>query len=88
MKLLYSRNPNPRLAVAAARQIQAPVTFEFAAPLAPGQAERYRPLNPALRLPILVATTAAACGRPMPSPARSSAQQARPSGGRAPRRRR
>ncbi len=54
MKLLYGRNPNPRLAVAAAWQMQAPVTFEFAAPLAPGQAERYRPLNPALRLPILM----------------------------------
>ena len=54
MKLLYSRNPNPRLAVAVARQVRAPVEFEFAAPLAPGQAERYRPLNPRLRLPILV----------------------------------
>ncbi|KAF1721739.1 glutathione S-transferase family protein [Pseudoxanthomonas wuyuanensis] len=54
MKLLFSRNPNPRLAVAAARYLQAPVAFEFAAPLAPGQAERYRPLNPCLRLPILV----------------------------------
>src|SRR5690606_2953198 len=54
MKLLYSRNPNPRLAVAVARQVQAPVAFEFAAPLAPGQAGRYRPLNPALRVPILV----------------------------------
>jgi glutathione S-transferase len=54
MKLLFSRNPNPRLAVAVARQVRAPVTFEFAAPLAPGQAERYRPLNPCLRLPILV----------------------------------
>lgn len=54
MKLLYSRNPNPRLAVAVARQVSAPVQFEFAAPLAPGQAERYRPLNPCLRLPILV----------------------------------
>lgn len=54
MKLLYSRNPNPRLAVAVARQVSAPVEFEFAAPLAPGQAERYRPLNPCLRLPILV----------------------------------
>lgn len=54
MKLLYSRNPNPRLAVAVARQVQAPVAFEFAAPLAPGQAGRYRRLNPALRLPILV----------------------------------
>ncbi len=54
MKLLYSRNPNPSLAVATARQLRAPVEFEFAAPLAPGQAGRYRPLNPALRLPILV----------------------------------
>ena len=54
MKLLYSRNPNPRLAVAVARQVRAAVEFEFAAPLAPGQAERYRPLNPCLRLPILV----------------------------------
>lgn len=54
MKLLYSRNPNPRLAVATARHLQAPVEYEFAAPLAPGQAARYRPLNPALRLPILV----------------------------------
>jgi len=54
MKLLFSRNPNPRLAVAVARQVGAPVTFEFAAPLAPGQADRYRPLNPCLRLPILV----------------------------------
>jgi len=54
MKLLYSRNPNPRLAVATARHLQAPVEYECAAPLAPGQAARYRPLNPALRLPILV----------------------------------
>lgn len=54
MKLLYSRNPSPRLAVATARYLQAPVQFEFAAPLAPGQAERYRPLTPALRVPILV----------------------------------
>ena len=29
MKLLYSRNPNPRLAVATARQLRAPVAFEF-----------------------------------------------------------
>jgi len=54
MKLLCSRNPNPRLAVAAARQVGAAVDFEFASPFAPGQAERYRPLNPNLSLPILV----------------------------------
>jgi glutathione S-transferase len=51
--LYYSRNPNPRLAVAVARHLKAPVEFEFAAPLAPGQAEKYRHLNPSLRLPIL-----------------------------------
>ncbi len=54
MKLLFSRNPNPRLAVATARYLEAPVAFEFAAPFAPGQAERYRPLNPNLSIPILV----------------------------------
>jgi len=54
MKLLFSRNPNPRLAVAVARQVGAPVAFEFAAPRAPGQAGRYRALNPSLLLPILV----------------------------------
>lgn len=54
MKLLFSRNPNPRLAVAVARHLDAKVEFEFAAPLAPGQSERYRPLNPNLLLPILL----------------------------------
>ncbi|HEV7274736.1 MAG TPA: glutathione S-transferase family protein [Devosiaceae bacterium] len=53
MKLYFSRNPNPRLAVAVARHLGAKVDFEFAAPLAPGQAERFRPLNPTLFLPIL-----------------------------------
>jgi glutathione S-transferase len=54
MKLFFSRNPNPRLTVAVARYLDAPVEFEFAAPFAPGQAERFRPLNPNLSLPILV----------------------------------
>ena len=54
MKLLFSRNPNPRLAVAVARYVEAKVEFEFASPFAPGQAARYRPLNPNLSLPILV----------------------------------
>lgn len=54
MKLYFSRNPNPRLAVAVARYLGAQVEFKFAAPLAPGQAERFRPLNPNLTLPILV----------------------------------
>lgn len=54
MKLFFSRNPNPRLAVAVARHLDAPVEFEHAEPFAPGQAERFRPLNPNLSLPILI----------------------------------
>lgn len=54
MKLYFSRNYNPRLAVAVARYLEVPVTFEFAAPLAPGEQDRFRPLNPNLRVPILV----------------------------------
>lgn len=53
MKLYFSRNPNPRLGVAVARYLQADLAFEFASPMAPGQAERFRPLNPNLSLPIL-----------------------------------
>lgn len=52
--LYYSRNPNPRLCVAAARQIGADVAFEWAAPFDPAQSPRFRPLNPSLRIPILV----------------------------------
>lgn len=51
--LYYSRNPNPRLAVAVARYLEAPVTLEWAAPFAPGQAERFLKLNPTQRIPIL-----------------------------------
>jgi len=54
MKLYFSRNPNPRLAVAVARHLDLDIDFEFAAPFAPGQAERFRPLNPNLSIPILV----------------------------------
>jgi glutathione S-transferase len=53
MKLHYSRNPNPRLAVAVARHLNAPVTYLAASPFAPGQAEIYRRLNPSLSIPIL-----------------------------------
>lgn len=52
--LYFSRNPNPRLAVAVARHLEAPVAFEWASPFSLGQAEIFRPLNPSLRLPILV----------------------------------
>ncbi|PBB66439.1 glutathione S-transferase [Mesorhizobium sp. WSM4312] len=53
MTLYFSRNPNPRLAVAVARHLKAQVAFEFASPFAPEQAERFRPLNPNLSIPIL-----------------------------------
>lgn len=53
MKLYFSRNPNPRLAVAVARYLKAEVVFEYASPQSFGEAERFRPLNPNLLLPIL-----------------------------------
>ena len=54
MKLYFSRNYNPRLAVAVARFLKSPVEFEFAAPFAPGQQEKFRRLNPNQSVPILV----------------------------------
>ncbi|MEO8243199.1 MAG: glutathione S-transferase family protein [bacterium] len=55
MKLYFSRNYNPRLAVATARHLGAPVTFEFASPFSPDQAAKFLALNPNRGLPILVA---------------------------------
>jgi glutathione S-transferase len=54
MKLYFSRNPNPRLAVAVARYLDAEVEFEFGSPFAPSEAERFRALNPNRTLPILL----------------------------------
>ena len=54
MKLYFSRNYNPRLAVAVARYLNSPVEFEFAAPFAPGEREKFLKLNPNLSIPILV----------------------------------
>lgn len=54
MKLYFSRNLNPRVAVAVARHLQAPVQLIHAAPLDPAQLEKFRALNPNLRVPILV----------------------------------
>ena len=54
MKLYYSQNSNPRLAVAVAKQVRAPVEFIRAAPFAPDQIEFFRTLNPNTRVPILV----------------------------------
>ncbi|CAN91348.1 MULTISPECIES: glutathione S-transferase family protein [Sorangium] len=54
MKLYFSRNLNPRVAVAVARHLAAPVDYVHAAPLDPSQQEKFRALNPNLRVPILV----------------------------------
>lgn len=54
MQLYFSRNLNPRVAVAVARHLQAPVQLIHAAPLHPEQQQRFRALNPNLRVPILV----------------------------------
>lgn len=54
MILYFSRNLNPRVAVAVARHLNAPVKYAFAAPLDPAQREKFRALNPNLRVPILV----------------------------------
>lgn len=54
LTLYYSRNPNPRLAIAVARYLDAPVSLEWAAPFRPDQAARFLALNPTRRIPILV----------------------------------
>lgn len=53
MKMYFSRNPNPRLAVAVARFLGSEMQFEYAEPMASGQSDRYLRLNPNLLLPIL-----------------------------------
>jgi glutathione S-transferase len=54
VKLHFSRNLNPRVAVAVARHLEAPVGCVHAAPLHPSQQDKFRALNPNLRVPILV----------------------------------
>lgn len=53
MRLFYSRNYNPRLAVAVARYLDAPVAFEFASPFTPEHAARFLAMNPNQSIPIL-----------------------------------
>jgi glutathione S-transferase len=54
MKLFFSPNYNPRLAVATARFLKSPVEFEFASPFSPEQRENFLKLNPNQSVPILV----------------------------------
>ncbi len=53
MKLYYSHNSGPRVTVAAARHIGAPVEFVRASPTDPSQAAFWGSLNPNRRVPIL-----------------------------------
>ncbi len=52
--LYFSRNYNPRLAVAAALHLKAPVAYKFAEPFAPDQAKKFLALNPNRKVPVLV----------------------------------
>ncbi|MDH5835200.1 glutathione S-transferase family protein [Luteimonas kalidii] len=51
--LYYSHNLNPRVAVAVARHLQAPVRYVRADPMG-REREAFRPINPNTRVPILV----------------------------------
>ncbi len=53
MKLYYSHNLNPRVAVAVARYLESSVEFVRARPFHPAQIESFRKLNPNTRVPVL-----------------------------------
>lgn len=53
MKLYYSPNLNPRVAVAAARHLNAAVEYVAASPMHPDQQAAFRPINPNTRVPVL-----------------------------------
>ena len=57
MKLYYSHNLNPRVAVAVARYLGSPVEFVRASPTAPDQREAFQRINPNNRVPVLVEET-------------------------------
>ena len=54
MKLYYSPNLNPRVAVAVARHLRSPVEFIRASPRHPDHEEAFRPINPNTLVPVLV----------------------------------
>ena len=54
MKLYYSRNLNPRVAVAVARHLEAPVEFVRASPRSPKNEPAFRAINPNTLVPVLV----------------------------------
>ena len=54
MRLYYSKNLNPRVAVAAARHMNSPVDYVFAMPKHPDHEEAFRAINPNTLVPVLV----------------------------------
>lgn len=54
MKLYYSHNLNPRVAVATARHLGSPVEFIRAEPRNPAKQEAFRAINPNTLVPVLV----------------------------------
>lgn len=54
MKLYYSRNLNPRVAVAVARHLRSPVDYVLASPRHPDHEAAFRPINPNTLVPVLV----------------------------------
>jgi glutathione S-transferase len=54
MKLYYSPNLNPRVAVAVAKHLKSPVQFIRARPFHPAHMEAFRKINPNTRVPVLV----------------------------------
>jgi glutathione S-transferase len=54
VKLYYSRNLNPRVAVAVARHLESPVEFIRASPRDPRNEEAFRLINPNTLVPVLV----------------------------------
>ncbi|HEY1706789.1 MAG TPA: glutathione S-transferase family protein [Rhizomicrobium sp.] len=53
MKLYYSQNLNPRVAVAVARYLKSPVEFVRASPRNPANEEAFRAINPNTLVPVL-----------------------------------
>ncbi len=54
MKLYYSPNLNPRVAVAVAKHLKSPVQYIRARPFHPAHMEAFRKINPNTRVPVLV----------------------------------
>lgn len=54
LKLYYSPNLNPRVAVAVAKYLGSPVQFIRARPFHPAHMEAFRKINPNTRVPVLV----------------------------------